>query len=68
MQRTRWAVLDSRGEPGKLVAGDYRPALFIMVGLLAVGFVCNLLIKPVATKWHESKHTSTDTREASAVR
>jgi MFS family permease len=48
-------VLDSRGTPGELVAGDYRPALFIMVGLLAVGFVCNLLIKPVASKWHESK-------------
>ena len=31
------SVLDSRGTPGELVAGDYRPALFIMVGLLAVG-------------------------------
>ena len=62
-------VLDSRGTPGELVAGDYRPALFIMVGLLAVGFVCNLLIKPVASKWHEQKTTpSTSTREASAVR
>jgi MFS family permease len=47
-------VLDARGTPGQLVAGDYRPALFIMVGLLAVGFVANLLVKPVASKWHES--------------
>jgi MFS family permease len=47
------SVLDSRGTPGELVAGDYRPALFIMVGLLAVGFVANLLIRPVAAKWHE---------------
>ena len=47
-------VLDmAEGEPGELVAGDYRPALFIMVGLLAVGFVANLLVKPVADKWHE---------------
>jgi MFS family permease len=61
-------VLDSRGTPGELVAGDYRPALFIMVGLLAVGFVANLLIKPVASKWNEPTSTSTDTREASAVR
>jgi MFS family permease len=61
-------VLDTRGTPGELVAGDYRPALFIMVGLLAVGFVANLLIKPVAEKWHEPSSTSTDTREASAVR
>jgi hypothetical protein len=48
-------VLDTQGTPGELVAGNYRPALFIMVGLLAVGFVANLLIKPVAAKWHEAK-------------
>jgi MFS family permease len=46
-------VLDTQGTPGELVAGNYRPALFIMVGLLAVGFIANLLIKPVAAKWHE---------------
>ena len=39
--------LDAAGEPGKLVAGDYRPALLTMVGILAVGFVSNLLIRPV---------------------
>src|SRR5688572_26204204 len=49
------SVLDSRGTPGALVAGDYRPALFIMVGLLATGFVANLLVKPVDSKWHEPK-------------
>jgi MFS family permease len=48
-------VLDTQGTPGELVAGNYRPALFIMVGLLAVGFVANLLITPVAAKWHEAK-------------
>jgi hypothetical protein len=46
-------VLDTQGTPGQLVAGNYRPALFIMVGLLAVGFVANLLIRPVAARWHE---------------
>jgi MFS family permease len=64
-------VLDTRGTPGELVAGDYRPALFIMVGLLAVGFVANLLVKPVAAKWHEPKagtSPATSTPEASAVR
>jgi MFS family permease len=65
-------VLDTRGTPGELVAGDYRPALFIMVGLLAVGFVANLLVKPVAAKWHEpakaESPTTTATPEASAVR
>ncbi|MEU2347091.1 OFA family MFS transporter [Modestobacter sp. NPDC049651] len=63
-------VLDTQGEPGSLVAGDYRPALFIMVGLLAVGFVANLLIRPVAGKWHEptADAVSTETQEASATR
>nr|WP_300049585.1 OFA family MFS transporter [uncultured Nocardioides sp.] len=40
-------ILDSVGEPGNLVAADYRPALLTMVGVLAVGFVANLLIRPV---------------------
>jgi MFS family permease len=65
-------ILDLRGTPGQLVAGDYRPALFIMVGLLAVGFVANLLVKPVAAKWHEPNTTDTPTAaadpERSAVR
>jgi MFS family permease len=61
-------VLDTRGVPGELVAGDYRPALFIMVGLLAVGFVANLLIKPVADKWHEPASDAVRTPERSASR
>jgi MFS family permease len=63
-------VLDAQGTPGELVAADYRPALFIMVGLLAVGFVANLLIKPVADKWHESDRNSqtASTPERSASR
>jgi MFS family permease len=48
-------VLDSQGTPGQLVASDYRPALFIMVGLLAIGFIANLLVRPVAAKWHEPR-------------
>jgi MFS family permease len=47
------AFLDAQGEPGALVAGDYRPALFTMVGLLAVGLVANLLVRPVADRFHE---------------
>lgn len=46
-------VLDAQGTPGKLVAADYRPALFIMVGVLAIGFAANLLIRPVSERWHE---------------
>ncbi len=46
-------VLDARGTPGELLAADYRPAGFIMVGILSVGFVANLLIRPVHERWHE---------------
>ncbi len=49
--------LDARGTPGELVAADYRPALFTMVGVLAVGFVANLLIRPVSERFHEKGHT-----------
>jgi MFS family permease len=47
--------LDAKGEPGQLNAGDYRPALLTMVGILAVGFVANLAIRPVAAKFHEER-------------
>ncbi|MGY1835622.1 OFA family MFS transporter [Blastococcus sp. SYSU DS0510] len=61
-------VLDARGTPGQLVAADYRPALFIMVGLLAVGFVANLLIKPVSEKYFEPKQTDIPTTAAEPER
>ncbi|MGY1632772.1 OFA family MFS transporter [Geodermatophilus sp. SYSU D01186] len=64
------SVLDTQGEPGSLVAANYRPALFIMVGLLAVGFVANLLVRPVSSKWHEPQRrtAATPTPERSAAR
>ncbi|MGY1622564.1 OFA family MFS transporter [Geodermatophilus sp. SYSU D00965] len=62
------SVLDTQGTPGSLVAGNYRPALFIMVGLLAVGFVANLLVRPVAGKWHEPKRTTPATARADRER
>jgi MFS family permease len=45
--------LDSEGKPGSLTASAYRPALLTMVVILAVGFVANLLIRPVSEKYHE---------------
>jgi MFS family permease len=46
-------ILDSQGEPGNLTAADYRPALLTMVGILVVGFVANLMVRPVAERFHE---------------
>jgi hypothetical protein len=45
--------LDAQGEPGTLTDAAYRPALLTMVAVLAVGFVANLLVRPVAAKFHE---------------
>jgi MFS family permease len=61
-------VLDTQGTPGQLVAANYRPALFIMVGLLVVGFIANLLIKPVAEKFWEPKATTPATARANPER
>jgi MFS family permease len=49
--------LDSAGGAGTLTADSYRPALFTMVGILAVGFVANLLVRPVAARFHEDMST-----------
>lgn len=57
--------LDAKGEPGQLNAGDYRPALLTMVAILAVGFVANLAIRPVASKFHEEKKPVTDAARTS---
>ena len=46
-------ILDTQGEPGTLTQAAYRPALLTMVGILAVGFVANLLVRPVAERFHE---------------
>ncbi len=61
-------VLDTQGTPGQLVAANYRPALFIMVGLLAIGFIANLLIKPVSEKFWEPKATTPATARANPER
>jgi MFS family permease len=53
--------LDAQGEPGQLNAGDYRPALLTMVAILAIGFVANLLITPVDSRFHEPKRTAAET-------
>ncbi|MGW1060117.1 OFA family MFS transporter [Micromonospora rubida] len=45
--------LDAKGTPGTLTAAGYRPALLTMLGVLAVGFVANLLVRPVPERFHE---------------
>jgi MFS family permease len=47
--------LDAQGKPGTLTASAYQPALFTMVGVLAVGFVANLFVRPVPERFHEPR-------------
>jgi MFS family permease len=58
--------LDREGKPGTLTAAAYRPALFTMVGVLAVGFIANLLIRPVADRFHEKSTTTSSTTTSTA--
>ncbi|GAC1369877.1 MAG: OFA family MFS transporter [Pseudarthrobacter sp.] len=48
-------ILDAQGKPGQLNAASYQPALLTMVVLLVIGFVANLLIKPVDARFHEPR-------------
>ncbi|HEX8498360.1 MAG TPA: hypothetical protein VF661_14285, partial [Actinomycetales bacterium] len=45
-------IIERSGTPGQLTASAYRPALFVMVALLCIGFVANLLVRPVDRKHH----------------
>ena len=45
-------ITDHQHEAGVTGAAAYAPSLMIMAGLLAIGFIANLLIRPVAEKHH----------------
>ena len=49
------SILDAQGKPGQLNGASYQPALLTMVALLVIGFVANLLVKPVDPRFHESR-------------
>ena len=47
-------ITESQREGGATGAAAYRPSLLVMVGLLVVGFVANLLVRPVSDRFHEN--------------
>ncbi|MFK0246657.1 OFA family MFS transporter [Amycolatopsis azurea] len=47
------AIADSQKAAGKVGPDLYTTSLFIMIGLLVVGFVANELVRPVDPKFHE---------------
>ena len=48
------AIADQQTAAGKSGADLYTLSLYIMVGVLAVGFIANLLIRPVDERFHET--------------
>ena len=46
---------DTRAASGVAPDQIYGPIYFILAGLLAVGFIANLLVRPVNSKWHMSE-------------
>jgi MFS family permease len=59
--------LDAQGKPGTLTASAYQPALFTMVGVLAIGFIANLLVRPVPERYHEPPGTTTPLEKEAAA-
>ena len=52
------AIADAEGAAGKSGADLYTLSLYIMVGVLAIGFLANLLIRPVAERHMEPLESS----------
>ncbi|KZB83556.1 L-lactate MFS transporter [Amycolatopsis regifaucium] len=56
------AIADSQQAAGKVGPDLYTTSLFIMIGLLVVGFVANELVRPVNPKFHEPGSTGAAVR------
>jgi MFS family permease len=59
-------ITESQREGGATGASAYRPSLLVMVGLLVVGFVANLLVRPVSDRYHERSDGADDRELATA--
>jgi len=60
-------ITESQRDGGAEGAAAYRPSLLVMVGLLAVGFVANLLVRPVAERFREAEGADGDPRVLSTA-
>jgi MFS family permease len=56
-------IADSQTAAGKSGADLYELSLYIMVGVLVVGFIANLLIRPVAERHHMETASRGEARE-----
>ncbi|WP_414944941.1 OFA family MFS transporter [Amycolatopsis sp. cmx-11-32] len=58
------AIADSQKSVGKVGPDLYTTSLFIMIGLLVVGFVANELVRPVNPKFHQPASSGEPARSA----
>ncbi|MFC4000303.1 OFA family MFS transporter [Prauserella oleivorans] len=58
------AVADSQEAAGRHGPSLYTASLFIMMGLLIVGFIANELVRPVHPRFHEPTESIEQTKEA----
>lgn len=56
-------ITDRQHQAGVTGAAAYAPSLMVMAGVLTVGFIANLLIRPVAEKHHLPEAESTPDKE-----
>jgi MFS family permease len=56
-------LADHETSVGKSGSDLYTISLFIMVGVLVIGFIANLMIKPVDERFHEPERTAGDREE-----
>jgi hypothetical protein len=61
------AIADYQISAGRTGADLYTLSLYIMVGVLAVGFVANLLVRPVDPRFHMEPGPEGEREEESAV-
>lgn len=61
------AIADYQTAAGRTGADLYTLSLFIMVGVLAVGFVANLLVRPVDSRFHMEPEREEESAKESTV-
>lgn len=61
------SIADHQAAAGREGDDLYSMSLLVMAGLLGVGFIANLLVRPVAKRWHEPAAAPEPTAEAAAV-
>ena len=59
------AIADYQPSAGRTGADLYTLSLYIMVGVLNVGFVANLLVRPVGSRFHVDQEADRKTEAAS---